>query len=346
MLPIFASHRQGRLLHQVITIDDSISADRALRLIRRGSTLHWEGDFQNAKQLLTALGRRLPAPSGGTFYDQRRHQAKRVRVLNSLLVPLIDHRITLRRAPDVRTACHEAYGPPDGERWVPLRELLGVIGAHQLRLRGVYVPALRQRIHPHYSVFAPTRSEYADLVADCPLPETATAFDIGTGTGLLAAILSRRGVRQVVATDNNARAIACARENLQRLQVNATLVETDLFPPGRADLIVCNPPWIPAAPATLLDQAVYDEDGRMLRAFLGTVREHLAPGGEVWLVLSDLAERLGLRERGELLSMFRSGGLQVAGRADAVPRHRRAREGETTSLWRLRSSAFVSTIGG
>ncbi|WP_202872191.1 methyltransferase [Kribbella soli] len=333
-------------MHQVITIDDSISADRALRLIRRGSTLHWEGDFQNAKQLLAALGRRLPAPSGGTFHDQRRHQAERVRVLNSLLVPLIDHRITLRRAPDVRTACREAYGAPDGERWVPLRELLGVIGAHQLRLRGVFVPALGERIHPHYSVFAPTRSEYADLVADCPLPTGNTAFDIGTGTGLLAAILSRRGLRRVVATDNNPRAIACARENLQRLQVNATIVETDLFPPGRADLIVCNPPWIPVPPTTLLDQAVYDADGRMLRAFLGTVREHLEPGGEVWLILSDLAERLELRERGELLEMFRAGGLQVAGRADVVPRHRRARDGETTSLWRLRSTGFVSTIGG
>jgi methylase of polypeptide subunit release factors len=336
VLPIFASHRQGRLLHQVITIDDSISADRALRLIRRGSTLHWEGDFQNAKQLLAALGRRLPAPSGGTFHDQRRHQAERVRVLNSLLVPLINHQIHLRRAPDVRQACVEAYGQPDGERWVPLRELLGVIGAHQLRIRGVYVPALDERIHPHYGVFAPTRSEYADLVSDCPLPETDTAFDIGTGTGLLAAILSRRGIRQVIATDNNPRAIACARENLERLQVNATIVETDLFPPGRADLIVCNPPWIPAEPITALDRAVYDEDGRMLRDFLGTVRGHLEPGGEVWLVLSDLAEQLGLRSRGELLELLRGGGLEVVGRADITPRHRRARAQETTSLWQLR----------
>ncbi|TCC20506.1 class I SAM-dependent methyltransferase [Kribbella speibonae] len=343
MLPIFTSHRQGRLLHQVTTIDDTISADRALRLIRRGSTLHWEGDFQNAKQLLAALGRRLPAPNGGTFHDQRRHQAERVRVLNSLLVPLINHQVRLRRAPDVRLACAEAYGAPSGERWVPLRELLGVIGAHQLRLRGVYVPALGERIHPHYSVFAPTRSEYADLVADCPLPRADTAFDVDTGTGLLTAILSRRGIRQIVATDNNPRAIICARENLQRLQVEATVVETDLFPPGRADLIVCNPPWIPAAPATLLDQAVYDEGGRMLRAFLGTVREHLEPGGEVWLILSDLAERLGLREEGELFEQMRGGGLQVVGRRDAVPRHRRARPGELTSLWRLRTE---STIGG
>ncbi|HWD82750.1 MAG TPA: methyltransferase, partial [Kribbella sp.] len=133
-------------------VDDTISADQALRLINRGTTLLWKGDYHNAKQLLAALGRRLPSTRTGTFQAQRRAQAERTRVLNSLLIPLTDHRITLRRAPDVRAACAEAYGSPAGTRWVPLRELLGVVGAHQLRLRGVYVPALGDRVHPHYTV--------------------------------------------------------------------------------------------------------------------------------------------------------------------------------------------------
>ncbi|MEV0804229.1 class I SAM-dependent methyltransferase [Kribbella sp. NPDC050281] len=321
----------------VITVNDTLSADRALRLIDRGSTLVWDGDFQNAKQLLAALGRRVPAAAGGSFQEQRRRQARRAQVLNSLLIATHDHAIRLRRAPDVRQACLEAYGPADGEQLVPLRELLGVIGAHQLRLEGVQVPALGARIHPHYGVFAPTRSEYVDLVGDCPLPHPAVAFDIGTGTGVLAAVLARRGVPRVVATDNSVRAVECARDNLRRLGVQGrvTVVETDLFPPGRADLVVCNPPWIPARPITPLDRAVYDEDGRMLHGFIGQVRDHLNPGGEVWLVLSDLAEHLGLRSRAELLDGFRSAGLRVAGRSDVVPRHRRARDNEVTSLWRL-----------
>lgn len=316
-------------------VDDTISARQALRLIRQGSTLRWTGDYHNARQLLAALGRRVPAPRGGSFHDQRRQQADRVRVLNSLLIPMSGHRIMLRRAPDVRAASREAYGGPGRPHWVPLRELLGVIGAHQLRVRGVHVPALGERIHPHYGVFAPTRSEYADLVAAQPLPPAGTAFDIGTGTGLLTALLVRRGIRQVVATDNNPRAVDCARANLERLRVNADVVQTDLFPPAQADLIVCNPPWIPAKPLTLLDQAVYDEDGRMLRTFLGAAREHLRPDGEVWLVLSDLAELLGLRSRDELLGLVRGGGLRVVGRRDVAARHRRARAGETTTLWQL-----------
>ncbi|MGZ0151232.1 methyltransferase [Kribbella sp. WER1] len=162
-----------------------------------------------------------------------------------------------------------------------------------------------------------------------------TAFDIGTGTGLLAALLARRGIRRVVATDNNPRAVACARANLRRLRTDAEVQQTDLFPSGQADLIVCNPPWIPAKPLTLLYQAVYDEDGRMLRDFLRTAREHLRPGGEVWLVLSSLAEQFGLRGRDEVAELIRDGGLRVAGRREVRPRHRRARTGETTTLWRL-----------
>lgn len=44
----------------------------------------------------------------------------------------------------------------------------------------------------------------------------------------------------------------------------------------------------------------------MLRGFLDGLTAHLAPGGEGWLVLSDLAERLELRGRGEeITSLWR-----------------------------------------
>ena len=52
------------------------------------------------------------------------------------------------------------------------------------------------------------RGEYLDLVAKAPLPSRELAFDIGTGTGVLAAILARRGVKRVVATDLDPRALA------------------------------------------------------------------------------------------------------------------------------------------
>ena len=197
-------------------------------------------------------------------------------MLGRLLVALDgNYAIALPRAPDLREACTEAWGPPDGQPSVAsLRELLGLVGAHEWRKKGVEIPALGaspgNRIHPHYGVFSPVRGEYLDLVAAAPLPSKQLAFDIGTGTGVLAAILARRGVERVIATDQDPRALACARENLTRLglQDQVEVVQADLFPPGRAPLIVCNPPWLPARPSAPLEHAIYDEDSRMLRGFL------------------------------------------------------------------------------
>jgi len=83
-------------------------------------------------------------------------------------------------------------------------------------------------------------------------------------------MLAKRGVARVIATENDPRALACARDNVQRLKLTDRIevVEADLFPPGKAPLIVCNPPWIPARPATPLEHAVYDFESRMLHGFL------------------------------------------------------------------------------
>ena len=123
------------------------------------------------------------------------------------------------------------------------------------------------------------------------------------------------------------------------------VVQADLFPPGRAPLVVCNPPWVPARPASPVEHAVYDEGSRMLRGFIAGLAAHLAPGGEGWLILSDLAEHLGLRTRDELLGWIADAGLKVSSRTDMRPRHPKAadandalhlaRAAELTSLWRL-----------
>ena len=359
---------------------DRLAADAAYHLICEGSTLLWQGDFFNARHLMEALKRRLdkpklrgkaqknakpahpPAPAvtpALAFHQQRQVQARRAHILGSILIPLNgDYRIPLRRAPDVQAACTQAWGPADGTaRVIALRELQGIVSAYEWRKNGVQIPALQtlggyDRIHPHYGVFSPVRGEYVDLVAQAPLPATATqtaavAWDIGTGTGVLATVLARRGVPQVIATDHAARALACAQDNVQRLGVAAQvqLCNVDLFPPGHADLIVCNPPWLPVRATTSLEQAVYDPDSRMLRGFLAGLAAHLRPGGEGWLILSDLAEHLGLRSRADLLAWTEAAGLRVVGRLDIRPHHRKAqnasdplhsaRAAEVTSLWRL-----------
>ena len=352
---------------KVVIADDKTPADVAYRLACEGTALLWRGDFQNARQLLQALARRADhkgdkpkrvkepkaAPTlAEAFHLHRQAQSQRARTLAMLLIPFdADYTIPLRRAPDVKLACNEAYGRGEEPFVASLRELLGVIGAHEWRKNGVEIAALGARIHPHYGVFSPIRGEYVQLVAQAPLPAGATrAFDIGAGTGVLAAVLAQRGISQVIATDMDQRALSCARENIQRLELQeqVQVVQADLFPEGRAPLAVCNPPWLPGRPSSSIEYAIYDPESRMLRGFLSGLAAHLEPGGEGWLILSDLAEHLGLRPREQLLGWIEAAGLKVIERIDVRPTHPRAsdaadplhaaRAAEVTSLWRLSAS--------
>ena len=386
---LWRSERGATPPKRVVLADDTMSADSAYRMACEGTGLLWRGDFQNARLLLQALARRIDkppkasktakmgrkkalaqletgVPSAEAFHLYRQAKAQRARVLGMVLIEFgADYGIALRRAPDAKLACAEAWGEADGEQpsIASLRELMGIISAHEWRKKGVEILALtspgttiakaapNNRIYPHYGVFSPVRGEYVNLVASAPLPEKRpdkfVAFDIGTGTGVLAAVLALREVDQVVATDQDERALVCAKENIYKLRLPnpVKVMKADLFPEGLASVIVCNPPWLPARPGSPLEGAVYDEGSRMLLGFLEGLTAHLAPGGEGWLILSDLAEHLGLRTRAELLTAIENAGLKVVARIDVKPEHPKAVDAsnplaearglEVTSLWRL-----------
>jgi methylase of polypeptide subunit release factors len=230
-----------------------------------------------------------------------------------------------------------------------MTELLGLISAYEWRKTGIAIQGLDTPIHAHYGVFAPTRAEYLELIRQTALPHVPvkTAFDLGTGTGVLAALLVKKGVAHVIATDTSSRALACARQNIESLGLakQITLKQVDLYPTGRADLVVCNPPWLPGRPASPLEHAIYDQDQHMLFGFLNGLAEHLNPKGQGWLILSDLAEHLHLRSREQLLAHIEEAGLVVIAKHDIRPHHSKAkdeqdpladaRQAETTSLWCL-----------
>lgn len=349
----------------VVVVDDTISADAAFRLIRDGGTLLWQGDYQNARNLLQALVRRVDRPERNApppprtaleaFERHRQTQGRRAHILGNLLIPLTaDYRIPLRRGQDVVEACAAGLGPINlaaGDAVISLRGLLALISAYEWRKKGAFVPALAARIHPHFGVFSPVRGEYVDLVAQAPLPQPChLAFDIGIGSGVLSCLLAKRGIPQIIGTDLDLRAIACAQENIQRLGFSdqVKIQSADLFPKSerQADLIICNPPWLPAIPTSPVEAAVYDPDSKMLRGFLTGVATRLSATGEAWLIISDIAEHLALRSREELLGWIQDSGLSVFDRLDAKPNHpktrnqadalHKARTKEITSLWRLK----------
>lgn len=364
---VWHSENAAPVPKKVQIADDTTKADDAYKLCCEGTALLWRGDFQNAKQLLQALSRRIDRPGKKpkkpaatmleAFHLHRQAQSQKARILGMLVIELsVGYHINLRRAPDVKAACEHAYGKSTENIVVSLREILGLIGAYEWHKSGVEImplgsTATNNKIHPSYGVFSPIRGEYLSLVDTAPLPVPCNlAFDIGTGTGVLAAILANRGIAKTVATDNSHRALDCALSNINQLGIknNVALVEADLFPKidyGNADLIVCNPPWLPAHPSSALESAIYDEKSKMLKGFLNGLSARLTKTGEGWLILSDFAEHLGLRTREELLGWIETAGLKVIEKMDTKAKHNKpldasdplhaARKAEITSLWRL-----------
>jgi hypothetical protein len=155
-------------------------------------------------------------------------------------------------------------------------------------------------------VFAPTRQDYLELLTRASIPPGELAF---------------------------------ARDNVDRLGLgrHVDVRHRDLFPPGRADVVVANPPWVPGSPHSDLDRGVFDPAGRMLDRFVRGVGQHLRPGGEAWLILSDLAEHLGLRRPDHVPALVGAAGLIVRDCISTRPSTWRGATGGDDPLAELRS---------
>jgi hypothetical protein len=347
----------------IVVADDTMKADEAYKLACEGTGFLYKGDFQNAKQLLQAVTKRVdrkPIKPAATmleaFHQHRARQIQRANITNKILIELNHGSCDLKRAPDVKQAVAGALivnaklDKIPAKMVLSLRELLGMNGAQEWRKKGVFINALQANIHAHYGVYSPIRGEYLDLINTTSLGNAKTAFDIGTGTGVIAAILVTRGIKAVIATDNSLRALNCAADNVEKLNLKQyiTVEQANLFPSGhkKADLIVCNPPWLPAKANAPIEHAIYDTNSAMLKGFLNGVKAHLNDEGEAWLILSDLAEHLGLRKNEELQKWITDAGLSIVEKLDIAPKHAKssdqsdplyaARVKEITSLYRLK----------
>ncbi|QMT32523.1 class I SAM-dependent methyltransferase [Alysiella filiformis] len=313
------------------------SAERIIKAAHQHTATVWQGDFHNAKQVLAAIKKRVrrkmkaESDPATAFHKHRMAQAQQSQIINMLLVEIAgDYTVNAQRAPDVQAALNDVFGASNGESFLlPLNQLLGFIGAHEWHKKGVDIAELGDKIHVPFGVFSPIRGEYLALVAQTRLPENCqSAQDIGTGSGVLAAILAKRGVGKIIATDNNPRAIACAQQNVQRLGLSQhiQLRECDLFADECVDLIVCNPPWLPAQATSAIETALYDPKHAMLKAVLQRAHAHLQPHGELWLIMSDLAEHLGLRQKDELAHILAQNHWHIAHIAQTQASHPKAHD--------------------
>jgi release factor glutamine methyltransferase len=136
--------------------------------------------------------------------------------------------------------------------------------------------------------------------------EAKTVLDIGTGSGAIAIALAKRlPAAHVTAIDISPEALSFACENNILKRANVDILWADLFDetldPGRVDVIVSNPPYIPASerarmaanvaehePAAAL--FVPDDDPLLFyRAIAKFARRQLTPEGALWFEIHERA---------------------------------------------------------
>jgi release factor glutamine methyltransferase len=155
------------------------------------------------------------------------------------------------------------------------------------------------------------------------MPEGARLLDLGTGTGAIAVtLLAERPDATGVATDLSPEALAVARENAERAGVakRLTLLQGSWFEPvsGVFDIIVSNPPYIPANDIAGLSPDVRNFDPMLAlvggtdgldpyRAISACAARHLAAGGHVLV-------EIGAGQAKDVEAIFAEAGLGVTGR--------------------------------
>lgn len=162
------------------------------------------------------------------------------------------------------------------------------------------------------------------------MPPGARILDLGTGTGAIAVtLLAERPDASGVATDLSPEALDVAARNAARTGVADRLrfLQGAWFSPvhGVFDLIVSNPPYIPAGDIAGLDADVRDFDPVLAlaggadgldayRAIASGAAAHLVAGGHVLV-------EIGAGQAEDVTAVFAENGFRLASRHDDLGGH-------------------------
>jgi len=255
--------------------------------------------YSNGLQVLNALRKNLlHKHKDKTFQGQRDYRTAYRKASHRLLLKVKDNKLIVKKSPDIGWL--ELLYPDVSEFYISFPDIQGMNSSWQWYEKGIEIKTLGITLKPNYNTYFPTRFDHLKLF-DKWLKKyegsKENAIEIGVGSGVLSFQLIQNGFKNIFATDTNKNAIIGVAQESKRLgyEKHVTLNHGDLFEncDVKADLIVFNPPWLPAKHQLEegIDKAMYYEEALFPR-FFEQAKEHLAPEGKIVLVFSNLAEVL------------------------------------------------------
>lgn len=298
------------------------------------------------KELHTYLLKKLP---NKTFQEQKEYRSEYQRLSNLVLLEIVDQKLIVKKAPSIGWL--GKFYTENNHFLLPFPQIQGMNSSWQWYKNGVPIPVLRNKLHPYYGVYFPTRFEHLVLFDNWLKRYQGpkkTAVDVGVGCGVLSLQMVQHGFQKVFATDINPNAIVGLKAFMGTTKLSRK-IELDLghlF--GKWDkpteLIVFNPPWLPAFhDVQELDNAIY-YDENLFPDFFTAAKERLLPEGKLLLIFSNLAQITNVTKEHPIESELAKGGRfklercfkkSVGAASEKTKRDQHWRSSEEVELWVL-----------
>ncbi len=256
--------------------------------------------YSNGLQVLSELKRNLECTyKNRDFKSQRNYRTIFREISHRLLLKVENNELVVRKSPDIGWL--KLLYPDESDFYISFPEVQGLNSSWQWYQKGVKIDLLKLMIHPYYGTYFPTRFDHLVLfdqwLKTYKGPKN-NAMDIGIGSGVLSFQLIENGFQKVFGVDSNKNAIIGLNGERNRLgfEDKLDLTHGDLFSGWdfKTELILFNPPWLIAGHKLEegIDKAIYYEEDLFPR-FFEQAEKHLAPGGRIVLLFSNLAQIVG-----------------------------------------------------
>jgi SAM-dependent methyltransferase len=268
---------------------------QTIEMLLEGNYILIEGFYSNGLTLLHELNnflkKKFPSQS---FQEQRKYRSEYQKLSNLILLQVIDHKLAVKKSPVIGWL-EMLYS--SGTFLLTFPQIQGLNSAWQWYKKGITIPVLRNKIHPFYGTYFPTRFEHLHLFDNWLKRYKGakkTAIDIGIGSGILSLQMMKYGFQKVFGTDINPNVIIGLNEFMRGTKL-ARKIEIDhgyLFGKWekQTELIVFNPPWLPAShDLGRIDEAIYYNE-KLFPEFFKEAKKQLLPDGKIVLLFSNLGQ--------------------------------------------------------
>lgn len=321
-----------------------------IKILESGKPVLIKEVYSNGLLLLRALkiylSKKLPNKS---FQEQQEYRKVYHKLSNLILIKIAENKISINKAPFIGWL--EKFYPNSGEFLLSFPQVQELNSSWQWYKKGVSIPVLRNKIHPYYGTYFPTRFDHFKLIDNWLKRyegDKKTAIEVGFGSGVLSLQLVKYGFQKVFSTETNPNAIVGLTEFMGDTKISRK-IELDFAPlfgkfEKQTELIVFNPPWLPESDNQDTNDETNYYDKNLFSDFFAGAKQRLLPDGKLLLLFSNLAQIANLTKEHPIEKELATGGRfklercfkkLVKTSSDKTMQNQNWRSSEQVELWVL-----------